>query len=249
MHQLSVVIITFNEERNIARCIDSVMDVADEILVVDSFSTDHTETISREKGARFIQRKWDDYSSQKNFANSQAQFQYILSIDADEALSEELKISILDIKKNPLFDAYSMNRLTNYCGKWIHHCSWYPDRKLRLFNRDKGCWNGLIHEVISMDKDARFGFLHGDLLHYSYYTVEDHIRQANKFSEISAITLYEAGKKTNPIRVWFSFYIKFFRDYVVHRGFLDGKVGYDICLISAKAARLKYTKLLQLRGK
>src|SRR6187551_311049 len=132
--QLSVVIITFNEERNIARCLDSVREIADDVVVVDSFSTDKTEAICREKGARFVQHKFEGHIEQKNYAVTQAKFPYILSLDADEAPDEKLIASIKKVKADWIADGYSMNRLTNYCGKWIHHCGWYPDVKLRLWD-------------------------------------------------------------------------------------------------------------------
>ena len=124
MENLSVVIITFNEERNIGRCLDSVKDIADDVVVVDSFSTDRTKEICTEKGARFVTHEFPGHIEQKNWAITQAKYSFVLSLDADEALSDDLKQSIIAVKKEKLFDAYSMNRLTNYCGKWIHHCGW-----------------------------------------------------------------------------------------------------------------------------
>jgi glycosyltransferase involved in cell wall biosynthesis len=140
---ISAVIITFNEEAKIGRCIDSLIGVADEILVIDSFSTDLTEYICKSKGVRFIQREFEGHANQKNFGNEQAQHNYILSIDADECLSDELKNSILEAKKSLKFDGYSVNRLSNFCGNWIHHSGWYPDTKMRLFNVKRE--NGLEH--------------------------------------------------------------------------------------------------------
>ena len=135
MIKLSCAIITLNEERNVARCIESLAGIADEIVVIDSGSTDATEAICRSYGVKFIQHDFEGYVEQKNFAVSQCAFEYILSLDADELLSEELKESISEIKNNWDKDGYSFNRLTNYCGKWIRHCGWYPDRKLRLFKK------------------------------------------------------------------------------------------------------------------
>lgn len=246
MPALSAVIITLNEEKNIARCIESVMDVADEVLVVDSFSTDRTEEICRSMGARFIPNKWEGYSQQKNFANSMARHDHILSIDADEALSEGLKASILELKENWTRDAYSMNRLTNYCGRWIRHGSWYPDRKLRLFDRTKGLWAGTIHESFALKEGARTGFVAGDLLHYSYYNISDHFRQANHFTDITAQEAYLEGKKAGIFMVLFSPCVKFIRDYVFLAGFMDGYYGFIVCRISAQATFMKYTKLRQL---
>ena len=141
MIKLSSVIITFNEERNIGRCIESLAGIADEIVVVDSGSTDDTEAICRSFGVKFIEHTFEGYGEQKNFAVSHCSFEYILSLDADEALSIELKESISALKNKWDKDGYSFNRLTNYCGKWVHYCGWYPDSKLRLFKKNKGKWS------------------------------------------------------------------------------------------------------------
>src|ERR1044072_6613958 len=141
--QLSVVIITFNEERNIGRCLDAVREIADDVVVVDSFSTDKTELICREKGARFVQHRFDGHIEQKNWVVTQAKFTHILSLDEDEAPDEELKNEILKAKADWKFDGYEMNRLTNYCGKWIRHCGWHPDTKFRFWDSRKGEWGGI----------------------------------------------------------------------------------------------------------
>lgn len=141
--QLSVVIITLNEEKNIERCLKSILSVADEIVVVDSFSTDKTKEICHKYNVKFIQHEFEGYIEQKNLALTQAKFQHVLSLYADEALDERLQKNILSIKNNWKHDGYYMNRLTNYCGEWVHHCGWYPDRKLRLFDSTKGNWTGI----------------------------------------------------------------------------------------------------------
>src|ERR1051326_6696940 len=212
MIQLSVVIITFNEEKNIGRCLDSVKDVADDIVVVDSFSSDKTKEICKAKDARFIQHKFEGHIEQKNFAVTQAKFPHILSLDADEALSDELKKNILEAKKNWKYDGYYMNRLTNYCGQWIHHCGWYPDKKLRLFDSRKGKWGGMNpHDKYEMKSgDHATGFLKGDILHYSYYSVEEHYKQVEKFSAIAARSLYEKNIQVSFIKQ----YIKIGRAHV-----------------------------------
>lgn len=248
MPELSVVIITFNEERNIARCIDSVKEFADDIVVVDSFSTDKTQEICEEKNVRFVQHKFEGHIEQKNWAITQAKYPFIFSIDADEAPDEELKKSILKTKNNKTADGYSMNRLTNYCGKWIMHCGWYPDKKLRLFDSAKGKWGGVNpHDICRMQKGSAIIHLKGNLLHYSYYSISDHILQANKFSDISAKGLFEKGENASCFKIYFSGKFKFFRDYILKLGFLDGYYGYVICKISAHAAFLKYAKLRQLK--
>lgn len=245
MIRLSVVIITLNEERNIARCLNSLKGVADEIIVVDSFSTDTTAAICKDAGVRFIEQKWMGYSAQKNFGNNLATHDFVLSLDADEALSDELKNSIITAKTKGFNGAYSFNRMTNYCGKWIHHSGWYPDTKVRIFNKNTSTWQGALHETLTLDK-IEIERLHGDLLHYSYYTKDEHISQTTKFTDIAALDFFKSGKKHSPIKLYGSPTVKFIRDYFIHLGFLDGKAGFDICRMSAKATYLKYKKLKNL---
>ncbi len=248
MPKLSVVIITFNEEKNIARCLDSVKNIADDIVVVDSFSTDTTEKICREKGARFIQHKFEGHIEQKNWAITQAQFPHILSLDADEALDATAQNSILKIKTSWTHDGYYINRLTNYCGTWVHHCGWYPDKKLRLWDSRKGKWGGTNphdkYELFDGDKNA--GNVKGDILHYSYYTLDDHYKQVNYFTDILAKAQYKEGKKASLLELFFSPIVKFIRDYFIKLGILDGTTGFTICRISAYATYLKYKKLRAL---
>ncbi|MBA3900174.1 MAG: glycosyltransferase family 2 protein [Bacteroidetes bacterium] len=245
--KISATIITFNEERNIERCILSLLEVADEILVLDSFSTDKTEEICKKHGVKFIQRAWEGYSATKNHANQLAEHNWILSIDADEALSDELKKSILN-QKNKLseLEAYQFNRLTNYCGKWIKHSGWYPDKKTRLFNRAHISWAGGIHETLIIPPRVKIKKLEGDLLHYSYYTVEEHIRQTEKFTSLSAQALYEKNKKPTMLKLYLSPIITFLKNYLFRLGFLDGYYGFLICKISAQATHLKYLKLQKM---
>jgi glycosyltransferase involved in cell wall biosynthesis len=247
MSGISVVIITLNEERNIARCLQSVKDLADEILVVDSHSTDHTCRIAESLGARVITHEWLGYAATKNFANSQARFDHILSLDADEALSDMLIASILAVKQTWPAEGYTMNRLTNYCGHWIRHCGWYPDRKLRLFNRSKASWTGdLIHESIAMDEGIQEQHLSGDLWHYSYYSLAEHINQAEKFTDLTASEAYAAGKQAGSLKMAMAPGVKFIRDYLFKLGFMDGFYGYTVCRLSAHATYLKYSKLRKL---
>jgi glycosyltransferase involved in cell wall biosynthesis len=247
MPQLSIVIITLNEERNITRCLASVKGIADEILVVDSFSTDKTKEIAEANGAIVVQHKFDGHIEQKNWALSQAKYPFILSLDADEALSEQLRVSIMEVKNNKQYDGYTMNRFTNYCGKWVRHCGWYPDTKLRLFDRTVSEWGGVNpHDKLEIEADAKVFHLKGDILHYSYYTLADHINQVNKFTEISANALFKIGKKASLFKIKFSPLKKFTRDYIFKLGFLDGYTGFVISRISAHAAFLKYAKLRQL---
>jgi glycosyltransferase involved in cell wall biosynthesis len=250
MAKISAVIITLNEEKNIGRCIDSVNDIADDIVVVDSGSTDRTEAICKEKGVRFFIHEWEGYLEQKNYANDLAEFPLILSIDADEALSEQLQESILKVKENCQADGFEMNRMTNYCGKWIRHCGWYPDRKLRLFHRDKFEWGGeKIHEnVIMKGSNPVIERIEGDLHHYSYYNISEHIAQANHFTNLTAELAIDKGKSAGLIKIIFSPFVKFVRDYFLKLGFLDGYYGYIVCRISAQATFMKYSKIRQLKN-
>lgn len=250
MTQLSVVIITLNEERNIGRCLESVSEIADDIVVVDSGSEDGTEGICAAHGARFIRHQWLGFAETKNFANAQAKYPLILSLDADEALSEQLKISIKAVKEDfPVNTTFKMNRLTNYCGKWIRHCGWYPDSKIRLFNRENTRWSGLvIHEKLTTNPGIVVKHLEGDLLHYSYYTIAGHIEQANRFTDLTAEEAFRKGKKAGILQILFKPPIRFLRDYFFKLGFLDGYYGFIVCYISAQATFFKYIKLRQLNA-
>lgn len=248
MEKISVVIITYNEEKNIARCIESVKDIADEILVIDSFSTDKTKEISTRYEVRFFEHPFEGYMQQKLWATNQATYDIILSLDADEVISPELKSSLLAVKENFEADGYTFNRLTNYLGKWIKHCGWYPDTKLRLWNRKKGNWTGInLHEHVQLAPDAHVKHLHGDLLHYSYYSIAQHINQFNKFTDIGAQEAFIKNKKASLGIALLKSCWKFMRDYFLKLGFLDGYYGFLICKISAFATFAKYIKLKELK--
>lgn len=247
MPKISVVIITKNEEKNIGRCIDSVKDIADEILVVDSFSTDKTEEISKSKGAKFVQHAFEGHIEQKNYAKTLTEYPHILSLDADEALDDTLKKSIAEVKANWKYDGYEMNRLTNYCGTWIKHCGWYPDRKLRLFDKTKGRWGGINpHDKYELPAGSTIGRLKGDILHYSYYTIDDHYKQIEYFTTINAKASFERGKHAPLWKLYIAPIVKFSKDYIVKLGFLDGQAGWQISRLSAWATYVKYKKLRAL---
>lgn len=247
MVKISAVIITLNEEKNIERCIHSLQRVADEIVVVDSFSTDHTQEICNELGVRFIQHKFEGYRDQKNYAASQTSFDHILSLDADEALSVQLQQSILDVKLHWSHDAYKFNRLNYFCGKWIRHTAWYPDAKIRLYNRTKGEWSGgNIHETIKMSDGSKGFHLKGDLLHWTYTSYEQLVALMNKYSTMSANEYYNSGKKVNFIKIVLSPTWRFIHSYIIRRGFLDGYAGYFVSVSIAKLNQLKYVKLQHL---
>lgn len=247
MSKLSVAIITFNEEKNIRRCLESVKEVADEIVVVDSYSTDKTEEICRSLNVLFLKNEFEGYIEQKNYILKQTTLPFVLSLDADEALSDQLKESIISEKKKWQYDAYNMNRLTNYCGKWIKHGGWYPDRKLRLFHRDSGKWGGTNpHDRFILFPGKRVKFLQGDIFHYSYYNLKDHLNQIEHFTNVSSRAFVEKGRKAGFIKLYLSPVGKFIKDYLVKGGFLDGKAGFTICSLSARATYIKYRKIRKL---
>lgn len=248
MYKISAVIITFNEEQNIARCISSLKSVTDEIIVLDSFSTDRTAEIARLAGAIVYQEKFRGYIGQKNRAMQLAAHDYILSLDADEALDEELTRSVLEAKQKLQNRAYSMNRCTNYCGHFIRHGLWYPDKKIRLFDRRVSRWGGLNpHDKIIPEKGFPITHLKGNILHYSFSTPEDLTWQHNRMSSIAAAALFAAGKRSN----WFKMLVRpawaFVNGYIFRRGFLDGTDGFVIAVNTAHQVFLKYSKLYRLQ--
>ncbi len=248
MIKLSAVIITFNEERNIVRCIDSLQEIVDEIVVVDSFSTDKTIELCQSKGVRVIQNKFEGHIQQKNFALQQAENDWVISLDADEALTEELKKSIIEVLKNPLENGYKFNRLTNYCGKWVRFCGWYPDTKLRLVNRNFASWQGVNpHDKLELTDGQKEGFLKGDLLHYSYYTKEDHYKQIEYFGKIAAQEAFKNGKRINKLILVGKVIAQFVKSYIFKFGILDGVTGLRISYRSAYATYRKYQILSQLQ--
>lgn len=247
MVEISAVIMTLNEERNIERCLLSLRGIADEIVVVDSFSTDRTEEICRQFGAIFTCHAFKGYIEQRQYSVSQAKSDYILVIDADEALSDVLRDEILKVKENWAFDGYKFNRLNSYCGQWIRHCGWYPDRKLRLFDRRKAAVKGRNpHDEIVLQTGEKIKNLRGDLLHYTYLSVEEHIRQIDRFTEIQAREKFMKGGKANILELLFSPGYKFIRHYFFQLGFLDGYFGYLICRNMAYSTFLKHAKLKAL---
>jgi len=246
MISLSVVIITFNEERNILRCLQSVEGIADEIIVLDSYSKDRTKEICIQKQVKFYEHAFTGFNEQKNYALSLASNPYVLSLDADEVLSPELQKSILAVKENWKSDGYTMNRLTNYCGTWIRHC-WYPDTKLRMWDTRKGKWDSnIIHEKVEMADGSVVSHLEGDLLHYSYHTLDDHLRQIYKFTEIAAVSAHNNNKKSSFLKLIYKPIAIFFKLYILKQGFRDGYSGYLIARISAFVVFMKYARLRQL---
>lgn len=245
--KLSAAIITYNEERNIERCLLSLQGVADEILVVDSFSTDGTEAICKRFGARFIQHAFEGHIQQKNYAISQTTGDWVLSLDADEALDDNLMKSIISMKSSASFNGYNMNRLTSYCGHWVRHCGWYPDNKIRLIRKGHAQWTGINpHDRLDMLNGETTGFLKGDILHFSYYSVDDHLKQIEYFGDISANELFASGKRISKMMMMTKVLAQFIKSYIIKSGFLDGKTGWTISRLSAYATFRKYSKLIAL---
>jgi glycosyltransferase involved in cell wall biosynthesis len=241
MTPVSVVIITLNEERNIKRCIDSVKAIADEIIVIDSFSTDRTKEISVAAGAKVIEQKWEGYGHAKNTGAEMAANNFILIMDADEALSAELQTHIAEAKKNGLNGAYMFNRLSNYCGQWIHHCGWYPDRKTRIYSRQDAEWNNdAVHEKLIFKNKATLTFLKGDLEHYSFYTIDEHRAKSKKYAALGAKKLQNKSKLSLFLKMIFNPPVRFLRTYIFQLGFLDGYYGWKICSIVTQEVFMKY---------
>jgi glycosyltransferase involved in cell wall biosynthesis len=246
--KISGVIITYNEARNIARCLESLQVVCDEILVLDSFSTDSTAQICQSFGVRFEQNTFEGHIQQKNEALQRASHPWVLSLDADEALSPELRASILALKKEvPQKGGFTFNRLTNYCGKWIHHSGWYPDTKLRLVTKADAEWGGINpHDQLLPSKELQLQHLKGDLLHYSYYTKADHFKQIAYFSAIAAKELHARRIKSSIPTIIMKVAAQFIKTYFIKLGFLDGMAGWHIAVRSAYATQQKYQLLRKL---
>ncbi|MGB0249852.1 MAG: glycosyltransferase family 2 protein, partial [Flavobacteriales bacterium] len=211
---LSVVIIAFNEERNLPHCLDSLEGIADEVLVVDSGSTDRTVALAEERGARVLNHAFEGHIEQKNWAAAQATGEWLLSLDADEALSPELAASIRAWRADAsaaAVNGFRMNRLTSYCGEWVRHGGWYPDTKLRLWKAGHAQWTGENpHDRLDMAEGDEAGFMEGDILHYSYHSVDDHLRQIDYFSDIAAVAYqgpaWLASPFIRPIKAGFQWF-------------------------------------------
>jgi len=239
--RISATIITRNEERNLPRAIESLR-CCDEILVVDSGSTDRTVEIAERFGARVLEANWRGYAGQKNYASDQALHDWVLSLDADEALSEDLEGEIWALKKNgPTFDAYTVPRLAQYLGRWILHSGWYPDRKIRLFDRRKARWVGdYVHE--SVISEGRVGQLQGNLLHYTCQSLSEHMKTMNGYTTLAAEELAARGKRVSYRHLLLAPPWTFLKSYVLQRGFLDGVEGLAIAYMASLYTFLKYAK-------
>ena len=241
--KISAVIITLNEEKNIQACIDSVKDVVDEIVVVDSFSTDQTEEICRNNGVRFLQHQWEGHGKQKNWGNKQAAYDYILSLDADERLSDGLKEAILAIREKWQYDVYSVNRLTYFHGRKIKY-GFYPDRQLRLFDRRKAQWNMTFHDRIIVNKGAKLKRIHQDIIHFANKDIHELVDTLNHNSTLFAHDRIDLGKPSF-FKLIFSPTFEFIKTYFFKLGFLEGIFGFIICMNMAHYRFLKYAKRME----
>jgi glycosyltransferase involved in cell wall biosynthesis len=239
--KISATIVTLNEERNIARAIESLK-CADEVLVVDSGSRDHTREIAERMGARVVEEPWRGYSGQKNYAAGRAAYDWILSIDADESLTPELAAEILAVKSDgPRFDGYSFPRLAFYLGRWIRHSGWYPDRKLRLYDRRKAEFAGdFVHESVRVNGPT--GELRGDLLHFTCNSLSEHLRTLDRYTTLAANEVAARGKPIPLPKLALDPAWTFIRSYIVQRGFLDGPQGLAIGWMASLYTFLKYAK-------
>lgn len=242
---ITALVITYNEERNIARCLQSLLAVSDEILVIDSYSTDKTKEICSAFPCRFIEMEWQGYSATKNAAQQLASHPYILSLDADEALSAELQREILAAKPN-LKWAYTMPRKNFFAGQWIRGCGWYPDRKIRLFPKAESRWLGdFVHEsLMTVSEVQRF---RSDLLHYSYESEAEFVQKTEKYAHLAAQELAHKGKKANFVKLYLSPIVKFLQVFIWKYGFVDGYRGWFIASRSAYGTYLKYHKISTFR--
>lgn len=243
---LSAVIIAKNEAHQIERCIKAVLQVTADVVVVDSGSTDGTVEIARSLGAKVVVHEWIGYAQNKNYGNTFAQHDWILSVDADEVLSEALigTIQQLELQEK---EVYLLDRLNNYCGKWVKHSGWYPDWKIRIFNRNQVSWLGqYVHETLAIPAHFKEVKLSGKLLHYSYQDKEDHLKRIDRYSTLGARQLFDKGKKATWTKLWLSPLFRFVRTYIFKAGFLDGATGWTISIRNAYMVHSKYKKLRTL---
>lgn len=249
--KISAVIISLNEEHNIAAVVESV-DFADEVVVVDSGSTDKTREIAESLGARVLVNPWPGFSAQKQFATDAAENDWILSLDADEKTSPILRSEILDIMHNgPAADGYRIPRLSYYLGRAIRHGGWYPDHQLRFFNRQRGRWNGrVIHESVQIAPGATVGTLKGEIIHHTVASTSEHARMIQeRYAPLAAEQMLNDGRRSSRFRAAASGLTSFVRSYFFRLGILDGYAGFCIAYFAARHNLLKHRLLIDLQRK
>lgn len=245
--KITTVIITKNEEANIRRCLDSLQNVADEIIIIDSFSSDKTEAICRTyPNLVFVSRTWAGYSASKNYGNSLAQHPYILSIDADEVLSEKLRLEIIKMKPT-LRGSYLMPRLNHIGKKVIKFSGWYPDAKVRLFPKDAAYWSGeYVHEKLVYNGEVHH--LKNDLLHYTYQNFAQFDKKMRNYATLSAKEMYSKGRHLSFGFMTVKSVFKFINIFILKLGILDGVEGFKIALESSRTVVWKYEVLHKLQS-
>lgn len=246
--KISAVIITFNEEDRLPDALASLQGIADEIVVVDSYSTDRTLAIAKAAQARVWQKRFEDYGRQKNFAMEKAGHEWILNLDADERVSPELKRAISELKEKAApaaVAAFAIKRKTFYLGRWIHHSGWYPDRKIRLFKKSAATWQGRIHEkLLVTGAVARLG---GDILHFTYRDIGDHVSRLNRYADFQAEEIIRQNKKLLLPRLLILPPVTFLRHYLWKLGLLDGFPGLVIATVSSWGTAMKYLKAMAMK--
>lgn len=242
---LSGVVITHNAKDTIGDCIEALLRITDDVVIVDSGSSDGTKEICLSKPIRYVQKSWEGYAANKNFGNQLAKYDYILSVDSDEILSEELIHSILELKKKkPLADAYSLRFVTNFCGKWIRYGGWNPEWHVRIFDKRKIQWQLIdVHEILHLNSLHKIEKLKGLVLHYSYPTEDSHLKKIEKYTDLFAERAFKAQKRTSKVKIWGSAIFTFISNYLLKLGFLDGYYGFVVAKNNALYSYLKYKKL------
>lgn len=247
MDRISAVVITKNEARNVERCLASLAPVVDEILVVDDGSTDGTPALCERLGARVVQQAWLGFGPQKNLANRLAAHEWILSIDADEALDTALAAALARAKAEGLRGVYEVSRLNWYYGKFIRHGLEHPDRKIRLFPRSGASWDAsLVHEQLVLSAPSPVTRLDGHLLHYTYARLEDHVAKASRYTTLAAEDAFRRGKRPSLAGLLLSPLAVFMKAYLLRLGFLDGLHGLVLAALHANATFVKKAKLWDL---
>jgi glycosyltransferase involved in cell wall biosynthesis len=243
MNKLTTIVITYNESANIERCLQAVLPISDEVIVIDSFSTDETVSICQKHGVKVISRQWEGYSFTKNYGSLMASHDWILSVDADEVVSEKLAKKIKEILLNPDAQVYEIFRFNNYCGKWIRHGAWYPEYRRRLYHRKFACWNdNEVHEDIQLLNNPKVARIKEPLLHYSYKTIVEHRAKTIRYADIFAKYKASQKKRAGFVKLYLSPVFRFVKDYFFKLGFLDGHYGFVIAKETAYYTYLKYLK-------
>ena len=242
MNRISFSMITKNEEKRLARALESVADVADEVIVVDCGSSDRTQEIAREHGAKVFCRAWTNFGDQRNYAAGQAENDWIFALDADEALSDKLRETLLGWKqREPQFMVYEVSRLARYLGGWIRHSGWYPNYQSRLYKASETRYEGIVHESLVFRGER--GRLKGDLLHYTIDDFREHEQKVEEYSALAAQKMFDQGRSSWRAALWFATPWTFFHSFVLRAGFLDGHRGALIAQMAARSVRLKFLRL------